>query len=77
VSRVLHRTAAALPSGGLQADEGAIPPEPLQLIKTTLIFVENVDNELAKIQQNPATFRFAFAPEQLMSDLKKVILNAV
>jgi hypothetical protein len=76
-SRVLHLVRCALPRRVLQCHHWAVSPQLLELIKTAFVFVENVDNEFAKIQQHPATLRFAFAPKQLVSGEVQVVFDAV
>jgi len=76
-SRVLHLVWCALPRGILQHHHGTVSPQLLELVKTAFLFVENVDNEFAKIQQHPAALCLAFAPMQLVSGQMQIVFNAV
>ena len=43
-----------------QFDNRTVSPQTFQLIKETLFFVEDVNNDVAKVEQNPTAFRMAF-----------------
>lgn len=58
-------------------DHGAVLPEALQLIEVALVLVENVDDEVAKVQKNPSSRFATFPTDRPDSSIIQIFFDAV
>lgn len=75
--RVLHLVWWLLPERLLQGDHRTVPPQPLELIETALIVVEDVNDEFAEIEENPPALGFPLPSNELVSGEVQIIFDAV
>ena len=64
-----------LGSAHRSGETGSIGPQPLQVVEVTGELVEDVDDEVAKVEQQPLGILPAFAPQHIASVLRHPLLG--
>src|SRR5664280_1764668 len=61
----------------VEADPGAVTPEPLERVQLPLVAVLHVDHHIAVVEQHPAVLAPAFAPQRLGGMTQEPLLDGV
>jgi hypothetical protein len=62
---------------GLERNDGAVLPEALETVIDPLLLVEDVDDQVAEVQQHPSSLRAALAAHALVARLDELVFDLI